>query len=242
MENKECNICKVQLQLSKYRKYTDRDNSYSKTCKSCLNEQDKRYKFLKRQKRLEELILKCEKCNEDRKLKDFTKLKRFYKKKICSSCYPEFLKEQKTKWCKDERQKNVNYRLKKSLAARLRSVLKKENCTMNYIGCNIQYLKMWFEYNFTQDMSWDNYGSYWSIDHIIPVSKFDLTNEDEKMKCWNWSNLVPNISCSSSKRSDIDLNQVDNIKKKLEKFKEEGSTTKWFSNELILNMERVSLS
>ena len=75
----------------------------------------------------------------------------------------------------------MNYRIKKSLAARLRTVLVKNDSTMNYIGCNIQYLREWFEYNFTSEMNWDNYGSYWSIDHIIPVCKFDLTIEDEKL-------------------------------------------------------------
>jgi 5-methylcytosine-specific restriction endonuclease McrA len=104
---------------------------------------------------------------------------------------------------------------------------------MNYIGCNIPYLREWFEYNFTGEMNWDNYGSYWSIDHVIPVSKFNLTNEDEKLKCWNWSNLVPaTINFNSSKKDTLDIYQLHNNIEKLKKFKEEGSTTKWFSEEL----------
>jgi hypothetical protein len=35
------------------------------------------------------------------------------------------------------------------------------------------------------------------------------------------------------------MEQVKYIVNKLEKFKEEGSTTKWFSRELTLNMELV---
>ena len=108
---------------------------------------------------------------------------------------------------------------------------------MNYIGCNIQYLREWFEYNFTEEMSWDNYGSFWSIDHIIPVCKFDLTNEDEKLKCWNWSNLMPVPMKYNSSKKTVDKNQVNYIVNKLDKFKEEGSTTKWFSKEFILNLE-----
>ena len=108
---------------------------------------------------------------------------------------------------------------------------------MNYIGCNIQYLREWFEYNFAPEMTWDNYGSYWSIDHIIPVCKFDLTKTDEKLKCWNWSNLMPVTVKYNSSKKKIDINQINYILKKLEKFKEEGSTTKWFSEEFILNQE-----
>ena len=125
------------------------------------------------------------------------------------------------------------------MAARLRTIIIKTDSTMNYIGCNIQYLREWFEYNFTSEMNWDNYGSYWSIDHIIPVCKFELTNEDEKLKCCNWTNLMPvTVKYNSSKKS-IDMTQIHYIIDKLKKFKEEGSTTKWFSSEFILNMELV---
>jgi hypothetical protein len=36
------------------------------------------------------------------------------------------------------------------------------------------------------------------------------------------------------------MEQINYIIIKIEKFKEEGSTTKWFSSEFILNMELVS--
>jgi hypothetical protein len=112
---------------------------------------------------------------------------------------------------------------------------------MNYIGCNIQYLREWFEYNFTSEMNWENYGSFWSIDHIIPVCKFDLTIEDEKLKCWNWSNLMPVTIKYNSSKKEIDINQINFILNKIEKFKEEGSTTKWFSGEFILNKELAEI-
>lgn len=233
MDLKVCNKCENQKSIDKFRKYTDRDNSFSKTCKKCLNEMDKLRKKNLRKHKQETLMVKCEKCNEEKALKNFAKLKKFYKKKICLNCYPVFLTEQKTEWCRNESKSNINYRLKKSLAARLRAVLVKNNSTMNYIGCNIQYLREWFEYNFTPEMNWENYGSYWSIDHIIPVCKFDLTIEDEKLKCWNWSNLMPVTIKYNSSKKEIDKNQIDNIIKKLEKFKEEGSTTKWFSGDLL---------
>jgi hypothetical protein len=196
---------------------------------------DKSRKKIARQNRANNTFVKCEKCNEEKSLKNFTKLKKFYKKKICLSCYPLFLREQKTEWCKNEHNTNMNYRIKKSLAARLRTVLDKNNSTMNYIGCNIQYLREWFEYNFTADMNWDNYATFWSIDHIIPVCNFDLTLEDEKLKCWNWSNLMPVTIKYNSSKKKIDINQVKYIVEQLKKFKEEGSTTKWFSSNFILN-------
>ena len=238
MEERTCNKCNVIKDINNYRLY--KNNSYSKTCKKCLNEKDKIRKKNSRQKKMETLIVKCEKCNQEKALKNFTKLKKFYKKKICLECYPLFLTEQKTEWCRNERKTNINYRLKKSLAARLRNVLFKNNTTMNYIGCNIPYLKEWFEYNFDNEMNWENYGSYWSIDHIIPVCKFDLTIEKEKLKCWNWSNMVPVTIKYNSSKKEIDSNQVNIIVKKLKDFKEKGSTTKWFSEEYILNSDNIN--
>ena len=235
INEKICDKCEVNYPISSYRKYNE--TSIGKTCKKCLNELDKIRKKNLRQKRSETVFVKCEKCQEEKALKCFAKLKKFYKKKICRSCYPNFLTEQKTEWCKNEHDTNINYRIKKSLAARLRAVIIKNDSTMNYIGCNIQYLREWFEYNFTSEMNWDNYGSYWSIDHIIPVCKFELTDEDEKLKCCNWTNLMPvTVKYNSSKKS-IDMEQIEYIVNKIEKFKEEGSTTKWFSSEFILNKD-----
>jgi hypothetical protein len=74
---------------------------------------------------------------------------------------------------------------------------------------------------------------------------FDLTDETEKMKCWNWSNMIPvPILKKVEQKHTVNLAppfskvvQVENIINKLEKFKEEGSTTKWFSEEYTLTKE-----
>ena len=47
------------------------------------------------------------------------------------------------------------------------------------------------------------------------------------------------IKYNSSKKNTIDIEQINYIVDKLEKFKEEGSTTKWFSEEFILNEEII---
>ena len=40
----------------------------------------------------------------------------------------------------------------------------------------------------TEEMSWDNYGTFWNIDHLIPLKTFDLTKEVEAKKAFNWKN------------------------------------------------------
>jgi hypothetical protein len=236
MDKKTCVNCKIEKPNGGFRLYSN--GTFGSTCKNCLNEFDKTRKKNLRAKNLETLIYKCSLCQKEKSLKEFSKLKKNYKKKICLECYPNFLKDEKTKWCADERKSNMNYRIKKSLAARLRTVLQKETTTMSYIGCPIQYLREWFEYNFTSKMNWKNYGSYWHIDHIIPVECFDLQNETEKYICWNWTNLVPlDKTTNCSKKCFIVKTQVESIKDNLIKFKEEGSTTKWFSDNHIIILQ-----
>ncbi len=233
MENKSCVKCGIEKSNGGFRTYSN--GTCSNTCKSCLNEMDKLRKKNLRKKHLETAIFKCCLCNVDKTLNQFAKLKKNYKKKVCLNCYPTFLKAEKNQWCVNERKSNINYRIKKSLAARLRTVLHKKTTTMSYIGCPIQYLREWFEYVFTPEMNWENYGTYWQIDHIIPVDLFDLTNEKEKMICWNWTNLAPlEKSTNCSKKNVIHETQVQSIKEKLIRFKEEGSTTKWFSDDYIV--------
>jgi hypothetical protein len=57
---------------------------------------------------------------------------------------------------------------------------------------------MHLESQFKEGMSWSNYGKQkdnrldsWEIDHIIPISTFDLTDEDQQRKCWHYTNLQP---------------------------------------------------
>lgn len=38
-------------------------------------------------------------------------------------------------------------------------------------------------------MTWENYGSEWHIDHVIPLSHFDLTDRMEFLEACNWLNL-----------------------------------------------------
>jgi hypothetical protein len=233
MENNTCTKCGIEKSNGGFRTYSN--GRISNTCKGCLNEMDKIRKKNLRKKHLETAIFKCSLCNVDKTLNKFSKLKKNYKKKVCLECYPAFVKSEKNKWCANEHKSNMNYRIKKSLAARLRAVVNKETSTMSYIGCPIQYLREWFESVFTPEMNWENYGDYWHIDHVIPVELFDLTDETEKRICWNWTNLAPlEKSTNCSKKSSIDKSQVESIKDRLIRFKEEGSTTKWFSDDYIV--------
>jgi len=43
--------------------------------------------------------------------------------------------------------------------------------TIKYLGCDFEFYKEYLESQFDSNMSWENYGEYWEIDHIIPLNK-----------------------------------------------------------------------
>lgn len=60
------------------------------------------------------------------------------------------------------------------------------------LGCSIEKFKEHIESLFESGMTWDNYGRYgWHIDHIKPLSKFDLTDSDQVKVACNFKNMKP---------------------------------------------------
>jgi hypothetical protein len=58
------------------------------------------------------------------------------------------------------------------------------------LGCTIPELIVHLEKQFTKGMTWDNKGK-WHIDHIKPLSMFDLTDKKQFLEACNFMNLQP---------------------------------------------------
>ena len=100
----------------------------------------------------------------------------------------------------EEIQRNKPARkLHNNIARGIRSAIKckKDKHTIQYLGCTITYFKTWIESQFYpnvetgEQMSWENQGSGWHIDHIIPKSIFNMENKTATLSCWNYKNLRP---------------------------------------------------
>lgn len=62
------------------------------------------------------------------------------------------------------------------------------------VGCSIAELVAHIEAQFAPGMSWVNWGrgkGKWHLDHIIPLSSFDLTDPLQFAKATHYSNLQP---------------------------------------------------
>lgn len=62
---------------------------------------------------------------------------------------------------------------------------------LELIGCSIDHLMAHISSQFKSGMTWDNHGKEWHLDHIHPLSKFDVLDMNQAKLAWNWQNLRP---------------------------------------------------
>lgn len=101
------------------------------------------------------------------------------------------------------RQENPNAKIANLMGCRINRVLKKRGASwLCFVPYSVEDLIFHLEKQFTPEMNWGNHGSYWHIDHIRPISSFNMTSFDcdDFKKCWALENLRP-------------LEAIENIKK-----------------------------
>lgn len=64
--------------------------------------------------------------------------------------------------------------------------------TFQMLGYTVDQLKSHLESQFTEGMTWENYGK-WHVDHRKPISSFNFTShkDPEFQQCWALENLQP---------------------------------------------------
>lgn len=84
-------------------------------------------------------------------------------------------------------------RIKNTLRARVRKLLKggHSQTQSNLLGCSSIQLRLWLRFKFDKGMSWSNYGTYWVVDHRIPLAKYDLTDPAQRKIACHYTNLQP---------------------------------------------------
>lgn len=95
------------------------------------------------------------------------------------------------------RQENVLVRLADGLRSRLNRAFKKgykSGSAVDDLGCSIPEFKKHLESKFEDGMDWESYGigsEKWTIDHIIPLCRFDLTSRQHVVLACHYLNLQP---------------------------------------------------
>ena len=157
---KQCSKCKEVKELSDFYKNKSCPNGLDYYCKLCKKKATNKAEVHSRyyQKNKKEIIAKA---------------------KAYEIANPEKVRENHKLYMRKRRQ-DPKYRLRQSILALINHHLKqKSKSTNEYLGCSYEEYYVFLENKFTDNMNWSNYGTYWEIDHTIPLSKggsFHYTN------------------------------------------------------------------
>jgi hypothetical protein len=92
------------------------------------------------------------------------------------------------------------YRLRRTLRSNLHRALgsnRKGGSAVRLLGCSVAQLRRHLEAQWVFGMTWDNFGRLtdgrdtWQIDHIRPLSSFDLTDTEQLSEACHYTNLAP---------------------------------------------------
>ena len=77
----------------------------------------------------------------------------------------------------------------------------KDQSSDELFGCTYQELRDHLEAQFTEGMTWENYGQ-WHLDHKRPCSSFDLSDPEQQKQCFHYTNLQPLWGEDNLRKSD----------------------------------------
>lgn len=124
------------------------------------------------------------------------------KSSIIAKRYADANKAKRNERVRRSKDNDPSVRLIHNIRARHREVLKGRQSTTKGLGCDREFLRDHIENQFTEGMSWDNYGKgegKWTLDHIIPLDLIK-TNPELTAQIIHYTNFQP-------------LWYLDNIKK-----------------------------
>ena len=218
----ECSKCKIisdkifsDTLCRKCHKAKLKHESYERNKETCLNRSREW-----REKNKDVLKARESTYHQQNKEKRNQQAKEYYQKnkekikehrKLFHEQNPENRKEQQKK-----RREIPEVKLEMTLRRRARRCLIYGNRCMEYLGCSIHFLHFWFKYLFKiidDNMTIDNHGSYWEIDHVKPVSSFNLENEEDIKACFHWTNVSP-LEKSLNKKKSSNYTEKDLLTQK----------------------------
>jgi len=197
MINKVCSKCKVEKPEGEF--YLREDSGKRRNeCKLCISNNRKSYYISNKLKVINRVrnyyINNKHIKNTYNKLYYKNNKEKFY---IYGKEYRKINKDKvnisRSKWFKERYPRDIQFKLRYLLRSRFLLTIKKDyrkDSSLDLLGCSVSYFKKYLESLFKDNMSWDNHGK-WHIDHIVPLSCFDLTDSEQISKAFHYTNLQP---------------------------------------------------
>lgn len=92
------------------------------------------------------------------------------------------------------RKQDPNFRILTNLRKRLGKAVRGTNKsapTRELLGCTIPELRAHLEKQFRPEMTWENYGPVWHVDHVRPCAAFNFLDPVQQHECFHYTNLQP---------------------------------------------------
>lgn len=167
----------------------DRQKVHSELCHSCYRKQERSIQLLRTDRT-------CVKCTTQSSVK-------WYSGPLCRSCFRNYNYSKNKKLSTESHKIN---RLKNNLRSRISKIISgvvKQGSAIYDLGCSIEEFKRYIQSKFQSGMTWDNYGhKTWHIDHIKPLSSFDLTDPKQLKEACHYTNLQPLWAKDNLEKSD----------------------------------------
>jgi hypothetical protein len=227
--NKTCNACNTEKNITLFAK-----KGLSTMCIDCEN-QKRRARYNNNEETRKNAVKKSTEFKQKKKaIRDELKqaeLEKLEKEigndnticKYCKEVKPKTRFRHNRLKCKDCERDDPKLLLHKRTRSRIHSCLTKNKGTNEYLGCSRDEYIKWINTN-KKGFTLDNYGKEWHIDHVIPLSKFDMKNKEEIELAFNWRNTMPLAAKENlAKNNKILLPQIKEHYENLEKYHKENN-------------------
>ena len=207
------NTCKDCHNIKRRKQYQENEELRVKTIAGATKHKQKK-KAIRDEIKQNELITLEAEIGQDNTICDY-----------CKEVKPKTRFRHNRLKCKDCEREDPLDKFKRYIRSRIYGCLKgnKNKHTHEYLGCMpSEYLK-WMIFN-KSNFTLEDYGSIWHIDHVIPLSRFDLKNEQEISVAFNWRNTMPLLAKENlSKNNKIVKPQIEQHVKTLTDYHIENS-------------------
>lgn len=215
MATKTCSKCNVNKSIDNYYQLKTGKDGRRPDCKDCHK------KGRKEREARPEIKEKRAKFYHDRHIREKDKRNAYHKEWYQANLAdggkgnPEYYQHYREMVNENQKKlgaKNPMFRVKRNLSRTMNKFFKKEQTTMDIIGCSPDFLREWIQYQLApaSGLTMANYGDKWHIDHVVPCALFDFSNNAQHAYCYNWSNLRPYPASDNIRKSDdLDLKLIE---------------------------------
>lgn len=178
---KKCKRCLTDKPLSDFRQH---GKYYESRCRFCENESSKEWAKNNRAKATET----AKKYRQANPQQHAEAVKKYNK------AHPDRRRKTHNTYMTKRKKEDIDFKIACNLRNRMNQAVKTDQKTgsaVDDLGMPIPEFRQYIADKFPLGLTWDNYGSTWHLDHIIPLASFKLSEREQFLEAAHFSNYQP---------------------------------------------------